>query len=572
LRQAVEMSIRTYSHFVVLYCVHTKSKSMLSEPIIKAPPAQALIDSSLSLDPTWSFVESFQHTNYEIQEELGRGTSSVVFRCRDRSSGGAFALKLMRTPRTREMESRLTREIEKLIRLDHPNVVSIIDKGVIKDHVYLVMNLVEGCSIADLFNDSPSLITSYWLADLKNDWSRLAIWGKEIASALEYLHSENIFHGNLKPTNILVDREGRCLIADCGLASVMEHDFEGSQGGGVARFLRYRALEQLCGITDQRSDVHSLGRTLYELACLAGELPPQSYNRVELPPLCVVNPNVPADLGQVIDKACDKVADHRFQNARELVAVFQRFLEGKSPCDRRHPGARMSSQEFKALQHRRNRNMMLGTAGVFALSFVSVFAFNVISKKSEATNSEHQLTPAQDDSQSQENDVTNIKLNKEGATETAEDSTSPSIAQDSENTPDRQLENEPTQLTSDTSQQAPPPGNIEELANGSQESSQNTSEKVRALMIPLNNSGLSSEEKLKGTQTLERFAKAVLNNKVPSEQAERLLAALFLGNPPKLEQMVEIQVPERAFASWLVLIEQTFANEFDERDNPPSSP
>lgn len=540
---------------------------MLSEPIIRDLPVQALIESSLNLDPTLSILESFQHTNYEIQEELGRGASSIVFRSRDRSAGGSFALKLIKNTSTPETKSRLTREIENLIRLNHPNVVSIIDKGVIKDHVYLVMNLVEGCSIRDLFNESPSLLASYWLADLKNDWSRLATWGKEIANALEYLHSENIFHGNLNPTNILVDREGRCLITDFGLASVAEHDFEGSQGGGVSRFLRYRALEQLCGITDQRSDVYSLGRTLYELACLAGELPPQSYNRVELPPICDVNPNVPADLGQVIDKACDKVADQRFQNARELVAVLQRFLEGKSPCDRRRPGKRMSDQEFEALQKRKNRNMILGTAGVFVLSFVSVFAFNVITTQSEPTNSENQAMPDLRVSETQQVTASAIEANDTGVQEPLEETTNPLSAKDMENSPVTLSESESAKPAEDVTNEVPKPSELRELKDGSLELSRNASDKVLALMTKLDSSGLSIEEKLQGKQTLERFAKAVLINKIPSGEAEQLLAALFLGNPAKLEQMGEIQVPERAFASWLLLVQQTFDNHFQEQKN-----
>ena len=540
---------------------------MLSEPIIKDLPVQALIESSLKLDPTLSILESFQHTNYEIQEEIGRGTSSVVFRSKDRSAGGLFALKLMKNTSTPEVESRLTREIENLIRLNHPNVVSVIDKGVIKDHVYLVMNLVDGFSIGDLFSESPSLIASYWLADLKNDWSRLAIWGKEIASALEYLHTENIFHGNLNPTNILVNREGRCCIADFGLASVKEYDLEGSQCGGVSRFLRYRALEQLCGITDQRSDVYSLGRTLYELACLAGELPPQSYNRIELPPICDVNPNVPADLGQVIDKACDKVADHRFQNARELEAVLQRFLEGKSPCDRRRLGKRMSDQEFKALQKRKSRNMILGTAGVFALSFVSVFAFNVITTQSEPANSldksmselgvsEHKLASDSD-----------VNANASEAQEPAEETNNPSFVQDSGANRSTQLEGESEKPADDVTNDVPKPSELQEHIEASRESSQIASDKVLALVPTLDSSSLSIEEKLQGKQTLEQFAKAVLSNKIPSGEAEQLLAALFLGNPARLDQMAEIQVPERAFASWLLLIQQTFEYHFQEQEN-----
>lgn len=545
---------------------------MLSEPIIKDLSVQALIESSLNLDPTSIILENFQHTNYEIQEELGRGSSSVVFRSRDRSAGGSFALKLMSNPCSPEIESRFTREIDNFLRLNHPNVVSIIDRGVIKDHLYLVMNLVDGCSIGNLFDESPSLIASYWLADLKNDWSRVAVWGKEIASALEYLHTENIFHGNLNPNNILLNREGACLITDFGLSSLTEYDFEGSQGGGVARFLRYRSMEQLCGITDQRSDVYSLGRTLYELACLAGELPPQSYNRVELPPICDVNPNIPADLGQVIDKACDKVADRRFQNARELVAVLQRFLDGKSPCDRRRPGKRMSDQEFKALQKRKSRNMILGTAGVFVLSFVSVFAFNVITTQSEPANSENKSMSELSASESMQASDSDIDADASGIQKPVEETNNPSIVQDSQANPSTLLEGEFAKPAGDSTHDVPRPSELPELKEISTELCRIASDKVLALMTTLDRSGLSIEEKLQGKQTLEQFAKAVLSNKIPSAEAEQLLAALFLGNPAQLEQMGEIQVPERAFASWLLLVQRTFENQFQELNESVTGP
>jgi serine/threonine protein kinase len=545
---------------------------MLSEPILKDLSYMSLIESSLNFDPILSILDNFQSTNYEIQEELGRGSSGVVFRAKDRSANGSFALKLIRSPSNSENTPRLTREIENLIRLNHPNVVSIIDQGVIKDHVFLVMNLVDGSCLADLFSESPSLMASYWLTDLKNDWSRLATWGKEIASALEHLHSHDIFHGNLKPTNILVDREGKCLITDFGISTMIDHDFEGNHGGGVAKFLRYRALEQLCGIVDERSDVYSLGRALYELACIAGDLPSQSYNCVELPPICDLNPNVPGDLGNVIDKACDKVAERRFQSVKELVAVLQRFLEGKSPCDRRRPGKRMSDQEFKALQKRKNRQVMLGTAGVFVLSFTSVFAFNVITNKSESTNSEQQITPELNASEPQQSSVSDINSNNNESIVAATESTSPLVAQASDSTPTAQLENKPAKLADDVSNTEQIPSDLDEHANGLRESSQNTSDKVLALMTPLNSSGLSQGEKLQGARTLERFSKTVLSNKIPTEEAERLLAALFLGNMPQLEQMAEIQVPERAFASWLVLVEQTFENHFQEPNESSTIP
>ncbi|MCU0721577.1 MAG: serine/threonine protein kinase, partial [Pirellula sp.] len=320
-----------------------------SDRILQELPHMALLESSLKPDRSLTILDDFQSTNYEIQDEIGRGASGVVFRTKDRSTNRLVALKLMKLSRNPESAMRLTREIESLSRLNHPNVVSIIDQGAIKDHVFIVMSLVDGCCMSDFFSKTPTLLASYWISDLKNDWSRLANWGREIAGALEYIHSQNIYHRDLKPANILIDRDGKCFITDFGLAKIRNEGVGVSRSGVVVGTPRYMAPEQMRGVVDQRSDLYSLGRTLYELACLGADESYNCHEQVDLAPICKINPQVPPELGQLIDKACDQVAERRFQNASEFVAVLQRYLDGKSPCERRRPGKRMSEREFKTV-------------------------------------------------------------------------------------------------------------------------------------------------------------------------------------------------------------------------------
>ncbi len=128
---------------------------------------------------------------------------------------------------------------------------------------------------------------------------------------------------------------------------------------------RYMAPEQMRGVVDQRSDIYALGRTLYEIACLGADESYNCHDQVDLAPICKINPRIPVELGQVIDKACDQVAERRFQTASELATVLQRFLEGKSPCDRRRVGKRMSEKEFKSVLRRKHRVVAIISAGVF---------------------------------------------------------------------------------------------------------------------------------------------------------------------------------------------------------------
>ncbi|MCU0710556.1 MAG: serine/threonine protein kinase [Pirellula sp.] len=540
-----------------------------SERILTELPHMALLESSLKPERESTILDLFQSTNYEIQDEIGRGASGVVFRTRDKSTNRLVALKLMKLSRNPESALRLTREIESLSRLNHPNVVSIIDQGAIKDYVFIVMSLVDGCCMSELFNKNPTLLASYWVSDLKNDWSRLANWGREIAGALEYIHSQNIFHRDLKPANILINRDGNCFITDFGLAKIRSEGLGVSRSGMVVGTPRYMAPEQMRGVVDQRSDLYSLGRTLYEIACLGADASYNCHEQVDLAPICKINPNVPAELGQVIDKACDQVAERRFQNASELAAVFQRYLDGRTPCDRRRPGKRMSEREFKTVLRRRHRTVALISTGVFAFTFASVFAYRAYSNKPIAAAPPLSSSQKLVATESFKSLASKIQSNDTGFVEVVGEAIKQSVVHGSENETAKKIEDKIDKIVSHVTKEGLKPGELDEIIQGYRKSALNSSDKILALLIPLNNSGLSHQEKIRGQQTLERFAKTVLSKKVTIEEADRMLAALFLGNIPKLEQMVEIKVPEQAFASWLVLVEQTFGNRFQSVDETP---
>jgi hypothetical protein len=212
----------------------------------------------------------------------------------------------------------------------------------------------------------------------------------------------------------------------------------------------------------------------------------------------------------------------------------------------------------------------LVSTGVFVLTFASVFAFRALANKPVAIAPPLKPTQKLVATESFKSLASKIQSNDAGFVEVVGEAIKQSVVRGSENDTAKKVEDKIDKIVRHVSKEGLKPGELDEIINGYRRSSLNSSDKILALLVPLNNSGLSVQEKMNGQRTLERFAKTVLSKKISIEEADRMLAALFLGNIPKLEQMIEIQVPEQAFASWLVLVEQTFENRFNEVGDTPA--
>lgn len=187
-------------------------------------------------------------------------------------------------------------------------------------------------------------------------WQSVARIGVQVAKALNYAHRQGTLHRDIKPANLLIDEGGTVWVADFGLAKAMEHD-NVSRTGDIVGTLRYMAPEQLLGTADARSDIYSLGLTLYELLTLkpafdesqrkrsflhdAGTLEPVRPRRS--------NPAIPRDLETIILKAIAAESNARYQTSDELSDDLQRFLE-----DRPIQARRASSAERLLRWARRN--------------------------------------------------------------------------------------------------------------------------------------------------------------------------------------------------------------------------
>jgi eukaryotic-like serine/threonine-protein kinase len=174
-------------------------------------------------------------------------------------------------------------------------------------------------------------------------WQDVAFVGLQVAQALEYAHSQGTLHRDIKPGNLLLDAHGTTWVADFGLAKAMDQDAV-SRTGEVLGTLLYMAPEQWRGTADARSDIYSLGVTLYELATLRVPLEvhdrmkslgrPNTASVITAPrKLC---PSLPLDLETIVMKAMADEPSHRYQTAVELASDLARFLQDQ-PISVRRP-------------------------------------------------------------------------------------------------------------------------------------------------------------------------------------------------------------------------------------------
>ncbi len=359
---------------------------------------------------------------YTLEREIGRGGMGVVYEAVQTSLGRRVALKVL--PRTagigEKQLARFRNEAQAAAQAQHPHIVPVYAVG--EDHGvhYYAMQLIAGHSLADWLagtaggtsstrgnstdSDLPSttgaalagpaldattkpsvprpLLLQPVPRDLAAHIRQLAEWGQQAAAALHAAHGCGVVHRDVKPSNLLIDETGKLWVTDFGVARRREAAAL-TQSGDVLGTMRYMSPEQARGQDaeiDARSDIYSLGVTLYELA--TGVHPhdgrsalAQLLNEHAAParPMLTCNPAIPRDFALVIHKALQAAPADRYSSAQALADDLGRFLRGEpvwaAPTTWRRRATKWAQ---------RHRRTMYGVAGAAALGVAGLIVSVVL--------------------------------------------------------------------------------------------------------------------------------------------------------------------------------------------------
>jgi serine/threonine protein kinase len=275
-------------------------------------------------------------SHYHITSQLGEGGMGVVYEAEDTNLGRHVALKFL-TPAMAGDESllqRFQREARAASSLNHPNICTIHGIEQFESEHFIVMELLDGESLADRIRRGPL------------DLESLLTLGVQIVDALESAHSKGIVHRDLKPANIFVTSRGQAKILDFGLAKINRRQgtdpssematlrAEGLTSAGTTMgTIGYMSPEQARGeISDARTDLFSFGAVLYQMA--TGVLPFQGETSAVVfeailnrdpAPVNQLNPSLPLELSRIIGQALEKDRDLRYQSATDLKTALKRL-------------------------------------------------------------------------------------------------------------------------------------------------------------------------------------------------------------------------------------------------------
>jgi serine/threonine-protein kinase len=280
-----------------------------------------------------AFLSTRRLGKYEVVERLGRGGMAEVYRAYHVSLDRYVAIKVLHAflADDPEFKNRFEKEARNIARLKHANIVQVYDfeNDTDSESYYMVMELVEGPTLKEqLFklNEQGTLMSL-------REALRIV---RQAASALAYAHAQNMIHRDVKPANLMLDRDNRVVLTDFGIAKIVT-GVQFTASGGMVGTPAYMAPEQGLGEAgDERSDLYSLGVILFQL--VTGKLPYDAETPLAvilkhlnepIPLARRINPDLPESIDKIITRLMAKDPDERYQRAPELIADLERVERGE---------------------------------------------------------------------------------------------------------------------------------------------------------------------------------------------------------------------------------------------------
>ncbi len=264
---------------------------------------------------------------YRIDALIGRGGMSDVYRGMDVVLQRQVAIKIL-TDRSEDLRKRFLREAQSMARLNHTNIVGVYDAAQNDGVSYIVMELVQGRTLATI---SPSELTVHTAL-------RYIL---ELLEALAFAHENNVVHRDVKPANIMVLSSGAIKVMDFGLSRRTSEMSSVTNAGEIVGTIAYLSPERFLGkIADARSDLYSVGVVMYEV--FTGTVPFKNesddlvaviFAHVNEPPaaLRTINPAVPAPIERIVLRLLEKDPERRYASAREVIVDIRTLLGLNEP-------------------------------------------------------------------------------------------------------------------------------------------------------------------------------------------------------------------------------------------------
>jgi serine/threonine protein kinase len=320
----------------------------------------ALVDLEVlgsGLGPVRRSVAPTRLGEYRIVREIGRGGMGVVYEAYQESLGRHVAVKVLDPDAvaTAQRVERFRRESRIAARLHHEHIVPVYGVGADAGRLYFAMQHIAGQGLDAVLRElrshragssttDLSKPASGWFTSIPAEYYRnVARIGAAIADALAHAHSQGVLHRDIKPSNLMLDARGHIWVTDFGLARAEEAD-DLTNPGDVLGTPRYMAPERFRGPADSRSDVYSLGATLYELITLEPVFAETDRPRLmeavrvgQIVPPRERAPQVPRDLDTIVMKSLAPDPAGRYPSAEAMAADLKRFVAGE-PVTARPPG------------------------------------------------------------------------------------------------------------------------------------------------------------------------------------------------------------------------------------------